>query len=443
MSALAKSMASLPWASSVLGMQQTTNQLFHPRDSKAAADLYRVTDVIQQQFASNPFAYAANEIGNFVQSKSLDFFADLSRLQAFNPEWVKDVAGAFLKQVMATTRALAPGPRRDGSWAALQNTLAVVNLVNQAAAMLQLSADEIELESSIERAYSFGAYSSLWLVEGLGREYADRNWLKGAPPIGLLTTNQGYEIPDSSLLMLHAGMGISFARRFVGLLTPFSSRLEVTEALDHFAGLIKSNSRVGYEGAAFESLGLVTRTWYPEMVPLVEQTLWTSNRELVEYFWHGLGRAAYFSPFYMVPGNTPFDGIAKEAPHRLGLANATAGAAWAFTLVNIRQPEIIVNLLQEYAGPSLGAEFFSNGMTSALMMATETIPGDPYAQTLCQYVPKTADTDLLAQWDQTVRGPCREARELYLPLLKLHDRLGEMFRYHDLNEFVRCLEEAI
>jgi hypothetical protein len=439
---LAKSLVSLPWAASVFGAQQMVNALSVRGVKKTKANLYRVTEVIEEQLAESPLAFALAQIGDYAQRNAQDLVADVVCLQALNPQWIRGIARTLVQQFTDAARALTPGPRLNTTWSALQNTFAVVNLVNQAAAMLQLPTGEIELTRAVERAYGFGAYRALWVVEGLGREYADRNWLESAVPRGLFTTGPGAEVPDKSLLMLHAGMGISFARRFMRLLTPYSSRLEIAEALRNFVSLVSSNARDGYEGAAFESLGLVNRTWYPQIVHLVDQNLWTTHPEILGYFWHGVGRAAYFSPLYVIPGNTPFHGIAKEVRHQLGVANATAGAAWAFTLVNINHPDVVVSLLQEYSQASAGEKFFSNGMISALMMATETVPGDPFAKALCQHTPRSTDARVIGLWNRVVGNPSQKAGELYLPILKRHNRLGEMFRYQDLSELARHFEEV-
>ena len=120
---------------------------------------------------------------------------------------------------------------------------------------------------------------------------------------------------------------------------------------------------------------------------------------MLEYFWHGVGRAAFFT--YLLPGTNAFEGIRGEAPHELSLLNGTAGAAWAFTLVNIQQPEVLVNLVstQKELLSSNGA--FTNGLISTMLMADDMLPGDPYTTALCAYRPQCGCSGLVEAFRQT------------------------------------------
>ena len=70
----------------------------------------------------------------------------------------------------------------------------------------------------------------------------------------------------------------------------------------HFVQLCRDNSRPGYEGAAYESLGLVARFWNSPLVPVVDRVLCKIAPEVLGYFWHGVGRSLNFLPLYAVPG---------------------------------------------------------------------------------------------------------------------------------------------
>ena len=85
-------------------------------------------------------------------------------------------------------------------------------------------------------------------------------------------------------------------------ITPYSTPSEIRAVLQEFVTLVKNNSRKGYEGAAYESLGLLTRFWHSPMVKIVDQHMQDVEPEAVGYFWHGVGRALYFFPTYFVPG---------------------------------------------------------------------------------------------------------------------------------------------
>jgi hypothetical protein len=240
--------------------------------------------------------------------------------------------------------------------------------------------------------------------------------------------------------MMHAGMGISFAGHTVRALTPYSAATDINAALAQFVSLVKANARPGYEGPAYESLGLVTRTWYPQMVPVIDSRLWALDQKMLQYFWHGIGRAVYFDPRYLLPGATAFHGVHHEAPHELGLLNGIAGAAWAFTLVNVRQPEVTLNLLRAHSGMLGANDAFTNGLISTLLMASAVLPGDPNADRFCRYQPPAGDPGLTDAWGRWIGTPCQRAKLEYFPVLENQGSLGEVFRYQNLDELVNRLE---
>src|SRR6266852_2970880 len=122
--------------------------------------------------------------------------------------------------------------------------------------------------------------------------------------------------------MMHAGMGLAFAEHLWDGISPYDSEARVGEAIERFERLCVENSRDGYTGAARESLGLVTRTLEPLMVDAADRAIRATAPELDSFFWHGAGRALYFAPTHFVPGLTsPWPGILKAAPHRVGVFN--------------------------------------------------------------------------------------------------------------------------
>jgi hypothetical protein len=120
--------------------------------------------------------------------------------------------------------------------------------------------------------------------------------------------------------------------------------------------------------------------------------------------------------------------------------NATAGAAWAFTLVNIRQPEVALNLLRVHSRRLSDNDAFTDGLVSTLLMARATLPGDPHADRFCRYQPPPGDPSLADVWDRLIGKPCQRAMQEYFPVLDKRGRLGEVFRYQNLDELVNRLE---
>ena len=107
-------------------------------------------------------------------------------------------------------------------------------------------------------------------MEGTGHYYADEYWKKYGEPHGLLS-EENAPVPVKSLTMLHAGLGLSVADRLLGTLTTESTPPEVRAALQLFVTQCKNNSRKGYSGAAIESLGLVSRDFYPDLLKIVSE----------------------------------------------------------------------------------------------------------------------------------------------------------------------------
>jgi len=94
--------------------------------------------------------------------------------------------------------------------------------------------------------------------------------------------------------------------------------------------------------------------------------------DLLDYFWHGVGRALYFSPTQFLPlCSKPWQGLdtsLQEPPHEAGRRNAVAGFVWALTLVNIRNTEIVAEFLDRNVAHLPEPQTFVNGLCSALIV---------------------------------------------------------------------------
>lgn len=420
---VAASLTRFPFAITLFGVRQAWNVLTRPASKQAEKALYRVTSAVSNQMAGNAPAYAILQVGDYLQSSALDLLADLLLLET-------DRAGELLRtaaqRALDTGRALTPGSHLQNTIVTARNTFGVVNLVNRTEALLALPPGPIDLPSAIDRAYTFPDYATLWVVEGLGREYADREWA-GVNTSGLLTESAA-ALPEKSLLMMHAGAGIAYARRILNPLTPYDCPRHFEAALAQFAALVQSNCRPGYLGPAYESLGLVARTWFPQLVPLLDLALVDRDDEILEYFWHGVGRALYFNPVYLIPGKSAFAGARLEAPSDIAYRNAIAGASWAFALVNLRSLDTVANLLPQYLVESKYPPAISNGILSTLLMASEMVPHNILPGKVALFEPAT-DSDL---WNDLVRSPWARARQTILPALRHRKLLGEVFRYQNL-----------
>jgi hypothetical protein len=338
-------------------------------------------------------------------------------------------------------------PTRDSvlAWGELANKLEVFLLVPSGPYLIGVpTSPPFDLLELVARSYALGPFPALWAIEGLGRSYSDFVWGPGAPPRQLLTSGQALAVPPSSLLMLHAGLGLSVAET---LLRPYDADVpeeELRRTVREILALDRENSRPGDLGAAYESLGLVARTFHPPLVARIDRILRQDAPEAVGYFWHGVGRALYFLLIGLLPCGSAtwrsFEMAMTEPPDELGRNNAVAGCTWAFFLVNQRQPAIVADLLYDHGEALfLVSDAFSNGVASAVIMRYDTTPGAPFIPTFFDFQPGDAATRVL--WDRMVKAPGEIALQVFYPILRQADLLGEMFQYQPIQDLVKRLRE--
>jgi len=156
------------------------------------------------------------------------------------------------------------------------------------------------------------------------------------------------------------------------------------------------------------------------------------------YFWHGVGRATYFVPINFVPvfGSIPhaIQMIQRVTPDDFAWRHAIAGLGWGVTMVNIRHPLIMANLLKQVGDQLSMDDAFSNGIASSVMMRQDTTPGAPFIPAFYQHEPK--DAELTQLWNDMVEEPCERALQDIYPVLKEHQRLGDIFRYSSHDDLV-------
>lgn len=352
--------------------------------------------------------------------------------------------GVDLAERTASGLRVAASPR--DSLAALTeigNKSEVYVLVRQVSRLIGVpDTFPLPLLELVARAYALGPFPALWAVEGLGHDYGVSWFEAGREPRGILTTApRARALPASSLLMMHAGIGLAFAERLLegaGRDTPAEAlRLLVADVLR----LCRINSRPGDLGAAVESLGLVTGLFHPALVAPVDAALCElgelgalGDQRARDFYWHGVGRAIYFRPESFLPCSTwhVFEVARRLAPDDRARRNAWAGLAWAVTLVNQRRPGILADLLVAPHGAELAADdAFADGVASSIVMRRSTTPGAPFLEPFCAYRP-AGPARLQALWDTLVARPCRLALDVYFPALRDADRLGSIFRYRRL-----------
>ncbi len=380
-------------------------------------------------------------MGDGLQRAVTDGVFNLFRPQTWTPNNLLRISSQAVQQTIQLSRLLRPD-QAELAWQELRNKLEVFILVKNLSSVLRLPADQLlPLPALVERAYTVPAFEALWAVEGLGHYYTDMYWELRGVPQNLLSEEQA-AVPAKSLLMLHAGMGLAFAERLLRELTSQASDEQVRYAVEYFFALCRSNSRSGYLGAAVESLGLVTRDFYPDLVGRVERQVRQNAPEFLGYFWHGVGRAIYFSREYFLPIlRTVWSGIDEEAYDAPDRLSAMAGLSWAVTLVNMRQPAIMENVVQSHRENSDLVAGFINGVVSSIIMRVDTTPGAEFVSAFYEHRIDPRDRRLAAIWEQRIAYPVTTALQKYYPVLQRQQLLGQIFRYQDLDALVSSLQD--
>jgi hypothetical protein len=440
MSELSNAAVKFPLALTSFGAQKLIG-ILPMGDSDAArkvrANLYKAGDTAKKEFSTNTAMFGAFQFADKAQTALIDFAADTLSLKVLRPTYMWNAVSELYHGGTGAIESVASSTARRLLREQFGNTFDVIGFVNHVDAPHTLSADgTYPIDQCIERLYARGDYPALWLIEGLGERYAEAYLEDGRELRGLLSAGKGASLPDKTQLMMHAGIGITFAKKALANLNPVSTDQEVNDALNVFLDLCRENSQERYVGAALESLGLVTRTWYSQMVIMIYDHLKELDNDASEFFWHGAGRAMLFSPMYMLPGFSPWHAARIEPPNEIARRNAMAGVAWAFTVVNVRQPEITSNFLAHRADEIEGSDAFTDGAFSTLVMAGEMVPGHRFVTGYLRYKPDPQNTDAVAAWNKWI-GPDAESRvNFYRHTLKTHGKLGEVFRYHVLPDYV-------
>jgi hypothetical protein len=439
---LTKSMLSLSLALPLLGAQQAARLLAPSRRHPAAQPLDTVADAARRRLGG---AFEnAYRTGTRLQSGALDMASQTLTPDLLDPATWARMAGDMAGRSAEGLRLLLSGSAGLDALREVENKAEVYVLVREVAEILGIPQSfPLPLHELLRKAYELSPFQALWAVEGLGHDDGQSYWQAGIVPRGILTNPRTLDLPAKSLLMLHAGIGLAFAEHLLAgtdRRTPFA---EVRRLVAEDVRLCRQSSRRGYLGAAYESLGLVTRLFHGErLVAPVDRALREVAPEVRGFFWHGVGRAIYFLPQNFLPCSTwqTFEMARREAPDEPARLNAVAGAAWAVTLVNQRQPEILANLIVGPHGDRLAPDgAFSNGVASAVIMRADTTPDAALTQSLLDYRPSSSNARLVRLWDELVRRPAELALRVYYPIFKANDALGDLFHYGDLARLAASL----
>jgi hypothetical protein len=442
---VAKSALTLPWAISMFGVQQMANLILPPVGGRTLGATVAF-DAVSKAAESHLDGWLKKtySVGDGLQRGLID----VMMLKPPQIDWsvlmrmASEMQGGALfnlgvNYVLPPVAWMSTFANSTKDVPAVQsefaNKIEIITLVTAVESQLGLDpAVHVPLPILVKQAERFATFPRLWAIEGIGNYYAERAWdrFRDRDPVDLLTDSSTTELPTSSLTMLHAGIGMAFANRLLHQLTPQSSPEEIRSVILRFGVLCRRSSQPGYAGAAMESLGLATRTLYPDLVRLIDAQIPRIDPELASYFWHGVGRAIYFGPTTMLPAfNAPWRAM-KEisgAPHETARLNMLSGFSWAITLVNMKTPDVMETFLRHHGATLAKSPTFSNGVSSAILMRFDTTPDDQAIHPFIQHSPTEAD--IASAWESLIMRPTTTGLTETYPRLREAGRLEELFHY--------------
>jgi hypothetical protein len=328
-------------------------------------------------------------------------------------------------------RLAIPGPFSRTAWTEFRNKVAAFRLFAEADRLAGMgTAGSYRLSDFVPAVEALGPFSGLWVTEGVGYYHA-ANALEADPTAHDLLAPAAVEgVPSRWLIPLHTGMGLAMAGHHLwngGGRGPWA---DPRRGVESFLARCRASTLEGYTGTCAEALGLMALNIRQDLVPAIDRELVARGGDLADRFWHGYGRALYFAATNFLPCTSllwpSVRRAIREPPHPSGRANALAGLAWALTLVNIRDPEVIAMFLarQGHDAPELDA--LANGIQSAVVVWVDWDPGSDYVRSFCAYGPPGGLAD---RWAKAARGACGEAFTQEYRRLKEHNRLDDLFRY--------------
>lgn len=431
-------MFSATWALPLLGAQQLGRTLSREPSAQCPTEPLDELAGEARQHLEGPAAGLLS-VFDRLQEGALDIARQAVNFDLLDPGLYPRLAADIVRRGLDGSTVIlsgaAPAAARE-----LLNKAEVFVLVREVARLLRIP-DEFPLpiEELVARAYDLGDFPALWAVEGLGHDWALSFTDAGRVPRGLLTRPEAHRLPEKSMPMLHAGLGLWAAELELTGATPATPQADLKRRVSEVVRLDRTNARPSDLGAAYESLGLETRLFFPALTEKIDTAVGQVAPEVRDYFWHGAGRAIYFSPLNFLPCSTwqIFETARREAPGERGWLNAAAGLAWALTLVNQRQPWVLDELLIRPHGRELAEDGgFADGVASSVAMRASTTPDVPLVATYLDYQPSGASPEEQRLWDRLVRFPAELGLSRWRQL-EAEGQLGQIFRFGAWRRFGR------
>jgi hypothetical protein len=340
---------------------------------------------------------------------------------------------------------LWPGRKASVAYHECDNKAKIMGLVQNLESYMDAEG-KTPLQTIVERCYEKGPFPALWAVEGAGKDLAEWHMAKNENPVGLLTNAQLDPKWDGAWLMLHAGIGLGFAKHYMDRLKPNFTDEDIKHVVVRTVDLCRANSRPGYYGAAIESLGLVTR--FMQGAPFckkVHAVLTEYAPDSVGFYWRGIGRSVYFHPLNFIPGFLrPCRAInmcEAEAPNLEMKETMMSGVAWPLCIVNMTHPEVMEWALENHDDYFSGSPGFFNGVVSTIVMRYDTTPDFPLIKQFMEHKPDPKNRTLCGLWNSKIKGSLETALDSIYPVLKKHHQLDQVFKYQSLPALAARLEQ--
>ena len=278
-------------------------------------------------------------------------------------------------------------------------------------------------------------------------------------PTGLLTNAHVDPKWDGAWLMLHAGIGLGFAKHYMDRLKPNFTDEDIKHVVRRTVDLCRANSRPGYYGAAIESLGLVTRFMQnAAFCRRVHNALTQYAPDSVGFYWRGVGRSVYFHPINFMPGFLrPCRAIHMcevEAPNlemketmlsgqRHGERDRVPGEHKARAPRSAKVYVITCSDSRTEATDE-GGRIIREALARAghSVAGSAIIPDDPLIPQFMNYKPNPKNRTLCGLWNSKIKGSLETALQTIYPVLKKHHHLDQVFKYQSLPALAARLERG-
>lgn len=285
----------------------------------------------------------------------------------------------FLGSSLAAAARLMPHAETSGLMVEFANRIEAFGIFDNIESLLGRDSGRQELLELFARASTLGIYRSVWAAEGSAHLYVRARWPEQGDPAGLLRPASSPGIPANLVTVAHVGLGVSAAEHVLA----DAGVTGLEGAIARFDRIRQANALPGFEKMCVEPLGFVISLLSPGLTTKAAVLAGRLFPDAEDYFWHGVGRAAYFSAAdgLPVPGahERTIRRIEQELPHGAARAGAISGWAWALTLVNIRHPQVIHAALTRAQSISRHGSAVLEGASSGLRIWSEISPTDGLA----------------------------------------------------------------